>query len=59
METFVLYQLVEDGTKGYGPEPAGKWVGDQSTDDGGQAGSATEVAEGVGGSNQRQVQLTG
>jgi hypothetical protein len=49
--------LVDNGAERDGPEAAGEGVGDEAADERGEVGGAVEVADGVGGLHERQVQL--
>lgn len=49
------YQFVNDGANSDGPKATGERIGNQSTDEGGKAGSSTKIGEGVGGFHQWHV----
>lgn len=53
---YVTHQHVDEGTDDDGPEAASEGVGEEGSDDRGEAGSAGEVGENVGGLDKREVQ---
>lgn len=49
------YQEIYDGTEGDGPKTTCKRISNESSNERGEVGSSTEIAEGVGGLNKWHI----